>query len=46
MEREQLEEIVERVLDWSPEDQLKLVRFVNELEDWEAEDRVDAGADA
>jgi hypothetical protein len=35
MERKQLEEIVDRVLTWPDEDQEKMLRFVNELEEWE-----------
>lgn len=42
MEREQLEEIVESVMRWSEEDQEKVARFVQELEDWEAQDAADA----
>lgn len=38
MEREQLEEIVERVLTWPPEDQEKVARFVRELEELRAQD--------
>jgi len=42
MEREQLEEIVERVMTWPEEDQEKMLRFVQELEEWAAQDSVDA----
>lgn len=38
MERKQAEEIVNRVLTWPEEDQEKMLRFVNELEGWDAQD--------
>ncbi len=39
MEKRELEEVVERVLTWPSEDQEKVARFVQELEDWGAQDR-------
>ena len=38
MERKQAEEIVDRVMTWPEEDQEKMLRFVNELEEWGAQD--------
>ena len=38
MERKQAEEIVDRVMAWPEEDQEKILRFVNELEEWEGQD--------
>lgn len=46
MEKRELEEIVERVLTWPEEDQKKVVRFVDALEEWEAEGDVDFGVEA
>jgi hypothetical protein len=42
MERQELKEIVDRALAWPEEDQEKLLRFVDELEEWEGRDRADS----
>ena len=42
MERQEMKEVVERILTWPDEDQDKLVRFVNELEEWGAQNDVEA----
>lgn len=42
MEEEQLKERIGRVLTWPEEDQEKVVRFVDELEEGEAQENVDA----
>ena len=38
MEKQELKEVVDRVLTWPDEDQEKMLRFVNELEEWVAQD--------
>ena len=37
MTRGEVKEILNRVLNWSDDDQAKFVRFVRELEQWRAE---------
>jgi hypothetical protein len=42
MTRSEVKEILERILNWSTDDQAKIVRFVRELEQWRADhDSVD-----
>jgi len=36
MTRDDVKEILDRVLNWSDDDQAKIVRFVRELEQWRA----------
>jgi hypothetical protein len=44
MTRDQVKEILGRVLSWPPEDQERLARFVSEFERWrEGDDIVDLG---
>jgi hypothetical protein len=37
MEKQELKEVVDRVLTWPEEDQEKVLRFVDELEEWGAQ---------
>jgi hypothetical protein len=44
MTRDQVKEILDRVLSWPADDQEKFVRFVSELEQWrEADEIADLG---
>jgi hypothetical protein len=38
--RAEVKEIFDRVLSWPPEDQKKLAQFVNEFEQWRANDEL------
>ena len=45
MTEDQVREILDRVLNWPPEDQEKFSRFIGELEQWRAgEDAADLGS--